>query len=111
TPYFTPCISLTVGLIKIASTTAARMLKPATEPNSVGRGMELYIDAALPASQLPMLVERNQMPMMNPAARGGASLVMALNPTGLRHNSPSVCSRYVPTSQYGPTLEPPTTKI
>ena len=71
----------------------AAMLKKATEPNKVGSGMELYKDAALPASQLPMLVERNQMPMMKPAARGGASLVMALSPTGLRHNSPSVWSR------------------
>src|ERR1039458_7405373 len=108
-PYFTPCISRTVGLIRMASTTAAAMLKTATDPNRLGTGMELYIDAAFPASQLPMLVERNQIPMMNPPARAGASLVMALNPTGLRHNSPSVCSRYVPTSQYGPTLQPPTT--
>src|ERR1035437_4464227 len=91
--YFTPCINRTVGLIRIASTTAAAMLKTATEPNRVGSGMELYIDAALPASQLPMLVERNQMPMMNPAARAGASFVMALKPTGLRHTSPSVWSR------------------
>ena len=69
------------------------MLKPATVPNSVGSGIELYSDAAFPASQLPMLVERNQMPIMNPAARSGASLVIALKPTGLRHNSPSVCRK------------------
>src|ERR1017187_4505346 len=41
----------------MASTTAAAMLKTATDPNRLGSGMELYIDAAFPASQLPMLVE------------------------------------------------------
>ena len=69
---------------------AATMLKPALVPKSVGSGTELYIEAAFPASQLPMLLVRNQIPMMNPAARAGASLVMALKPTGLRHNSPNV---------------------
>lgn len=39
--YFTPDIIRTVGLISRASTTAAAMLKTATEPNSVGRGIEL----------------------------------------------------------------------
>src|ERR1035437_10892267 len=90
--YFTPCINRTVGLIRIASTTAAAMLKTATEPNRVGSGMELYIDAALPASQLPMLVERNQMPLMKPAARAGGSLVMGANPAGPRHKPPRVRS-------------------
>ena len=55
--YFTPCINRTVGLIRIARATAATILNTATDPNSVGRGIELYNDAALPASQLPMLVE------------------------------------------------------
>ena len=72
---------------------AATMLKAALAPNRLGSGTELYIEAALPASQFPMLLVRNQIPMMNPAARAGASLVMALKPTGLRHNSPNVWSR------------------
>src|ERR1039458_939189 len=84
--YFTPCIKRTVGLIMRASTMAATMLKPVLAPNRVGSGIELYIEAALPASQLPMLLVRNQMPMMNPAARAGASFVMALSPTGLRRS-------------------------
>ena len=40
-------------------------------------GMFTENDTALPASQLPMLIERNQMPIMNPAARSGASLLTA----------------------------------
>ncbi|SPE38044.1 exported hypothetical protein [Candidatus Sulfopaludibacter sp. SbA3] len=39
--YFTPDISRTVGLISSVSTTAAPMLKAATDPNKVGSGMEL----------------------------------------------------------------------
>ena len=45
-----------------ASASAATRLNPATAPNNVGMGMETESDSALPASQLPMLVERNQMP-------------------------------------------------
>src|ERR1700674_4016201 len=81
--HFTPDINFTVGLISTASTSAAAMLKPATAPNSVGIGMETDMDSALPASQLPILVERNQIPIINPAARSGASLLIALRPTGL----------------------------
>src|SRR5580693_2720637 len=35
--------------------------------------------------------------------RTGASLVMALKPTGLRHNSPMVCRKYVSVSHNGLT--------
>src|ERR1035438_2040484 len=76
--YFHPCIKRTVGLIIRANTTAAAMLKPALAPNRVGSGIELYIEAALPASQLPMLLVRNQIPMMNPAARAGARFARPL---------------------------------
>src|ERR1035441_9722408 len=91
--YFTPCMSLTVGLIRRASTMAATMLKAALAPNRLGRGTELYIEAALPASQVPMLLVRNQIPMMNLAGSAGARLVLALKQTGRRHNSPNVWSR------------------
>ena len=46
------------------------------------------------------------MPIMNPAARSGASLVMALRPTGLRQSSPRVCRKYVPISHQMPTCAP-----
>src|SRR4029077_19244185 len=45
-------------------------------------------------------------PIMSPATRAGASLVMALRPTGLKQSSPMVWSRYVTTSQSGLTLTP-----
>src|SRR5580704_1272980 len=49
----------------------------------------------------PTEIERNQVPIMSPPIRAGASLVIALMPTGLRHNSPTVCSRYVSVSHQG----------
>ena len=83
----------TAGLINTASTTAAAMLNKATSPNNVGIDMFTDNATAFPASQLPMLMERNQIAIMNPAARSGASLLVAPKPMGLiRHNSPSVCS-------------------
>src|SRR5450432_737961 len=104
--YFTPDINLIVGLIINASTIAATKVSPAIQPNSAGSGTVLYSDPALPASQLPMLVERNQIPMTNPAARAGASFDMALKPTGLSDSSPSVCRKYVPTSHHMETCKP-----
>src|SRR5262249_14757695 len=91
--HLTPDMSRTVGLMRRVRATAATIVEPATVPNSVGSGIELYSDAALPASQLPRLVERNQIPIVNPAARSGASLLIALNPTGLSNNSPIVCRK------------------
>ena len=43
--------------------------------------------------KLPTDVARNQTPIISPPMRAGASLVIALRPTGLRHSSPTVCSR------------------
>src|ERR1035437_8742108 len=86
--YFTPCINRTVGLIRIASTTAAAMLKTATEPNRVGRGIELYMEGALPASQLPILGERNQNPHEERGGRGGGEFGLAPHPPGPRPNRP-----------------------
>src|SRR4051794_9748319 len=43
------------------------------------------------------------MPITKPPSRAGASLVIELNPTGLRHNSPSVWMKYVPHSHQGET--------
>ena len=47
------------------------------------------------------------MPITNPAARSGASLVMALRPTGLSDSSPSVCRKYVPISHHSATCAMP----
>ena len=77
--YFTPCISRTVGLIRMASTTAAAMEGGDRAEQRRQRHGAVH-RRSLPAGQLPMLVERNQMPIMKPAARSGASLVMALRP-------------------------------
>ena len=44
-------MSRTVGLMRRARIKAATNVEPATVPNSVGSGIELYSDAALPASQ------------------------------------------------------------
>ena len=43
--------------------------------------------------KFPTEIERNQTPMVSPAIRAGASLVIALKPTGLRHSSPTVWIR------------------
>src|SRR5690606_31132286 len=48
----------------------------------------------------------NQMPITSPSNRAGASLVIVLRPTGLRHISPTVCRKNRPSSQIGPTLLP-----
>src|SRR5947209_1879614 len=90
---FTPDIICLVGLMSNARTSAAMNTMPATHPNRLGRGMDSKRDPAFPASQFPMLDARNQMPMMKPTARCGASLVMALRPTGLRQSSPIVCKK------------------
>src|SRR5690349_12087884 len=54
-----------------------------------------------------MEVERNHTPIMRPATRAGASLVKALRPTGLRHSSPMVWSRYTSHSHSELTCTPP----
>src|SRR6185503_6469168 len=51
--------------------------------------------------KLPTDVARNQMPIISPPMRGGASTVIALKPTGLRHNSPMVWRKYVAVSHIG----------
>src|SRR5262245_32371602 len=45
-------------------------------------------------------------PIITPPNRAGASFVIADNPTGLKHSSPMVCSRYVRISHIGLTLIP-----
>src|SRR5260370_42268399 len=51
-------------------------------------------------------VDRNHTPIISPATRAGASLVKALKPTGLRHSSPMVCSKYTNQSQSELTCTP-----
>src|SRR3954464_6188174 len=99
-PYFTPALNFTVGFVTSASTIAAPIVNAATDANNVGIDIAAPTDTACPASQFPILIDRNQIPIMNPAARSGASFVVALNPTGLRQSSPSVCRKYVPTNHH-----------
>jgi hypothetical protein len=84
----TPDMSRFVGFTRRARTTAAAKGTSALIPKSLDSGIDPKCDPALPASHSPTLVERNQIPMANPAARAGANLVIALKPTGLRHISP-----------------------
>src|SRR5579871_6413693 len=58
-PHLAPAIRRFVGLISKAKITAAIRLMAATEPNSLGNGMDSKSPPALPASQLPMLAARN----------------------------------------------------
>src|ERR1700722_5663660 len=53
-----------------------------------------------------MLMETKNKPIIMPATRAGASLLMALSPTGLRHISPMVWMKYVPVSHHGETSAP-----
>src|SRR3954470_4225762 len=53
--------------------------------------------------KLPTESARNQTPIIIPTTLAGASLVMALRPTGLRQSSPIVWSRYVSVSHQGLT--------
>ena len=86
--YDTPDINFLVGLTSSAKISAAANGTAALMPNSFGNGIDPKRDPALPASHSPKLVERNHMPIAKPAARAGASFVIALKPTGLRHISP-----------------------
>src|SRR6266850_182703 len=54
-----------------------------------------------------MAIDRNQTPIIIPTIRAGESFVIVLRPTGLKHNSPSVCRKYTPTSQKGDTRPAP----
>src|SRR5262249_26737998 len=51
-----------------------------------------YCCESCPARLLPSASERNQMPMICPTKRGGASFVIQDRPTGERHRSPHSCS-------------------
>ena len=59
--------------------------------------------AMSPATALPSAVQRNDMPIIWPTKRRGASVVIALKPTGESASSPIVWNRYVNTSQVGKT--------
>src|SRR3569623_1732127 len=61
--------------------------------NSVGNAKDSYRLANWPPRKLPTEGARNHTPITSPALRAGASRVMALRPMGLRHSSPTVCSR------------------
>src|SRR5258707_5024801 len=53
----------------------------------------------------------NQTPIIRPTTRAGASLVMALKPTGLRHSSQTVWSKYVAHSHRALTWMPVAARI
>src|SRR6188474_395116 len=57
--------------------------------------------------KLPTDAPRNHTPIIEPTTRAGASFVMELRPTGLRHSSAKVCTRYTITSHIGVTRAPP----
>ena len=46
--------------------------------------------AVSPPIKFPNEMERNQIPIINPVNLAGANFVVALIPTGLKHNSPRV---------------------
>ena len=48
---------------------------------------------SVPESLLPSAVAMNHTPRTSPVSRSGASLLIVLSPTGLRHISPSVCRK------------------
>ncbi|SRR5581483_6134936 len=102
--YDIPDMSRFVGLTRSARITATAIATNAPDPNSVGSDTVSYNEPALPAIQFPVPIERNQTPITKPIARRGASLVIALSPTGLRHISPTTLRKYEMFSQCGDTL-------
>src|SRR5262245_17049110 len=103
---FTAPMSLRTGLTSRNMTTAAANAIPATQPNSVGSGIELKKPAANPASLFPTALARNHTPIIKPTIRIGASLVTTLRPTGLKHISPTTCKKYDVASHNAPTRIP-----
>src|SRR5437870_3417046 len=86
---------------------ADAIVVPATAPKSIGSGNVSKNPATQPPILFPNAVARNHTPIMSPTIRGGASLVTTDSPTGLRHSSPTVWSKYTPISHMGLTNTPP----
>ena len=71
----------------------ATMTTAATVPNSWVCGMLSMNPATRPAIKFPSAEPMNHVPIIWPTRRSGASFVTLLSPTGLRHNSPTVCRK------------------
>ena len=56
---------------------------------------------------MPSALAQNHSPIICPRILSGASSVMVASPIGLRHSSPSVSIRILPTSHIGDTPAPP----
>jgi len=71
-------------------TNAAARLVPNTARKISLNGNVSNIPPTRPPIKLPRAAPRNQIPIICPTIRAGASFVIALNPTGERHSSPIV---------------------
>src|SRR5690606_28816091 len=92
---------------------SANMMMPATTPHHMTdmNFSDMEAGSAAPTSppkrpaiRLPSDTPMNQVPIIMPTKRRGASLVMLDRPIGLRHSSAVVCGRYVSSSQRGATV-------
>src|SRR5262249_54075524 len=91
--YFTPPIRRLTGREIASIINPIAIPNAPTYPKSLSSGIARKKDASRPPRKFPTEMERKNTPIVIPAIRLGASLVMALNPTGLKHSSPMVCSR------------------
>src|SRR6185295_9808785 len=110
--HFTPTIIFLMKGVRTSSTTppiTPHQNKYRNWPGIDGRLFGSKSPENLPARLLPIAVARNHRPITWPTKRAGASLVIELKPTGLRHSSPKVWNRYVSISQVGNTFSPATT--
>ena len=83
-------MSRLIGRIITTQLTVQTIITANTAPNRVGSGSESNSPATCPPMKLPAYSATNQIPIICPPTRAGASLVMVLSPTGLRQSSPMV---------------------
>src|SRR5215210_2279954 len=89
----TPLISLRIGRASSARIRPAPAVMANTAPKSCGSGSFSNCPATRPAIRLPSAIDMNQMPIICPTLRCGASLVTVESPTGDRQSSPQVWNR------------------
>src|SRR5687767_7638017 len=87
-----------------SATTPQMPIVMATFQKSSDGGSVSSRPATSPAKRLPRAAPTNQTPIICPTRSRGASLVIDDNPTGERLSSPTVCRKYVTTSQLIETL-------
>src|SRR5690606_36238045 len=94
--YFTPALQRLMTRekrIKAAPAITGTQSSARKSPGSGRVTSILILPASSPAIRLPSELPRNQVPIICPTNRGGASFVTELSPTGLRQSSPNVCTR------------------